>query len=70
MSAPAVEDLAGAHGKLVLFLASILQRADILPMGEFSRLLSTFASTVSETEPGEGRILAAWAQQVDAADSH
>jgi hypothetical protein len=64
MNFPAVDDLKGARGKLVLFLASILQRADILPMAEFSPLLTVYAATVGETAPAEGRILSDWADVV------
>jgi hypothetical protein len=69
MSAPTVKDLAGAQGKVVLFVASLLQRADIMPMAEFSRLLATFAVTIGETDPGEGQILAAWAREVGELES-
>lgn len=57
-------DLAGAQGKLVVFLASLLQRADVVSVAEFGRLLAVFADTVKETEPAEGTILAQWADLV------
>jgi hypothetical protein len=57
-------DLAGAQGKLVMFLASLLARAGVVETAEFAALLSTFAATVEETDPGEGRLLAAWASCV------
>jgi hypothetical protein len=70
MSALAPEDLAGANGKLVLFLASILQRADILPMTEFAQLLSVFANSVAETDPGEAAVLARWAAAIGTPSEH
>lgn len=57
-------DLAGAQGKLVMFLASLLARAGVVETAEFAALLSTFAETVGETAPGEGRLLASWASCV------
>jgi hypothetical protein len=38
-------ETAGALGKLVAFLASILQRAEILKAEEFADLLAVFAAT-------------------------
>jgi hypothetical protein len=55
------DDLAGAQGKLVVFLASLLQRAGVVPASEFADLLEIFASSVAETQPSEGAILAGWA---------
>ena len=57
-------DLAGAQGKLVLFLASLMHRSGVVQMAEFGDLLDTFASTVSEPEPEEGRLLSHWAAEV------
>ena len=61
-----VSHLAGAQAKLVIFIASLLQRADVARMDEFAALLSVFAETVSETEPDEARILDQWAAGVRA----
>jgi hypothetical protein len=47
-----------------MFLASLLARAGVVETAEFAALLSTFAATVEETDPGEGRLLAAWASCV------
>jgi hypothetical protein len=60
-------DLAQAQGKLVLFLASVLQSAGGPPRDEFGRLLAVFAQSVAETSPAEGAILAGWAHLVDGA---
>lgn len=57
-------DLEGAQGKLVVFLASLLQRADVVSVAEFGRLLAVFSDTVKETEPAEGTILAQWADLI------
>jgi hypothetical protein len=57
-------DLAGAQGKLVVFLASLLQGAGVVKSAEFAALLAMFAATVAETEPGEGAVLAQWASAV------
>jgi hypothetical protein len=54
-------DLVGAQGKMVVFIASLLQRAGVARMDEFGELLTVFADTVAETEPGEGAILRHWA---------
>jgi hypothetical protein len=61
-------DLADAQGKLVLFLASILQRAGGPPRDEFGRLLAVFAESVAESSPAEGAILTRWADLVAGAD--
>jgi hypothetical protein len=61
-------DLAQAQGKLVLFLASVLQSAGGPPRDEFGRLLAVFAESVGETSPGEGAILARWAELVASAN--
>lgn len=50
-----------AQGQLVVFLASLLQRQSVLKVEEFAQLLQVFADAVSETDPGEGDILAYWA---------
>jgi hypothetical protein len=62
---PTVEDIVGAQAKFVLFTASLLQRANILDMPEFARLLRVFAETVAETDPAEAAILDAWAAGCD-----
>jgi hypothetical protein len=54
-------DLAGAQGKLVMFLASLLARAGLVETAEFGALLMVFADSVRETDPGQGDILAEWA---------
>jgi hypothetical protein len=54
-------ETAGALGKLVAFLASILQRAEILKAEEFADLLAVFAATVAEANAREGVVLAGWA---------
>ncbi|MBV9509348.1 MAG: hypothetical protein JO303_03590 [Caulobacteraceae bacterium] len=48
----------------MLFLASLLHRERVIAGPEFGALLATFAATVSETDPGEGAILAGWAAAV------
>jgi hypothetical protein len=58
-------DLAGAQGKLVMFLASLLQRAGIVETAEFGALLLVFADSVRETDPGQGDILAEWASALN-----
>ena len=65
-ASPAVADahLAGAQARFVLFLASLLHRERVIAGPEFGALLATFAATVSETDPGEGAILAGWAAAV------
>lgn len=50
-----------AQGHMVAFLASILQRKNILKVEEFAQLLQVFADAVAETDAGEGDILAYWA---------
>jgi hypothetical protein len=65
-----IRDLVGAQGKLVVFLASLLQRAGVVKTGEFAAMLDTFALTVTETNPQEGSILAAWSAHVRAASGH
>lgn len=68
MVSASVDDLAGAQGKFMLFVASLLQRADVAPIGQFSRLLKIVAMTVEETSPEEAKILRSWAEglQIDA----
>ncbi len=63
-------ELVAAQGKLVVFIASLLQRADVARMEDFASLLGAFAETVEETEPGEGALLQSWASAVRAASSH
>lgn len=60
------DNLAGAQGKLVMFLASLLQRAGVVQTAEFAALLATYAATVEESQPEEGRLLASWASLVAA----
>jgi hypothetical protein len=62
-------DLAQAQGKLVLFLASVLESTGGPPRDEFGRLLALFAQSVTETSPGEGAILATWADHFAAIPS-
>jgi hypothetical protein len=64
------DDLAGAQGKLVVFLAALLQRANIVSSVEFGQLLAVFADTVAEEDPGEGEILSRWATAVKAMAPH
>lgn len=64
MSAAVDTDLAGAQAKFVVFLAALLERAHVVDGHEFASLLSTFAVTVVETNPGEGEILDGWASAV------
>jgi len=63
-------DLAGAQGKLVVFIASLLERGGVVQTAEFANLLAVFAETVSETRPGEGALLAAWAETVAGSQRH
>jgi hypothetical protein len=56
--------MVGAQGKLVMFIASLLQRAGVVEIAEFAALLAAFAATIEETDPGEGRLLAYWASCV------
>jgi hypothetical protein len=60
-----VGDVAGAQAKFVVFLASLLQRADLVKMDEFARLLAVFADSVAETDPGQARLLSDWAAVVN-----
>lgn len=60
------DDLAGAQGKLVVFLAALLERSNIASSAEFGQLLAVFADTVAESDPGEGAILSRWAAAVKA----
>lgn len=67
---PSPEDLAGAQGKLVVFIASLLQRSAGVRTSEFAALLDVYAATVAETAPGEAALLAAWSADVRAASGH
>ena len=60
-------DRIGAQGKLLAFLAAVLQRAGVIQTGDFASLLEAFAETVAESDPGEGQLLAAWTAAVRAA---
>ena len=64
MTAPSVNDLAGAQGKFAIFIASLLQRADVASMREFGELLRLYASTVADTDPGEAATLRGWAATI------
>lgn len=70
MTAPSPSTLADAQGKFAVFVAAMLQRAGGAPASEFADLLTVFARTVSETDPEEGKLLAAWADAVRAAQPH
>ena len=58
------ETLASAQGKFAVFVASLLQRAGVAPMGEFAELLAIFADTVADTDPDEALILKSWAATI------
>ena len=62
-----MDDLAGAQGKFAIFVASMMQRAGVAPMQEFSELLAMFADTVADTEPEEAAILSGWADAISRA---
>jgi len=70
VTAPTIDDLVGAQGELVAFVAVILERSAVAEVTEFAALLDTFADTVVETDPEQGRILAGWAAQVRAMRPH
>jgi len=70
VTAPSIDDLVGAQGKFVAFVAVILERSGVAEVNEFAALLDTFADTVVETDPEQGRILAGWAAQVRAMRPH
>jgi hypothetical protein len=53
-----------AQGKALALIAALLQRAGVVPVEEFGALLGVFAVTVSEDDPDQGDILAAWASIV------
>ncbi len=53
-----------AQGMIVVFLASVLERRDVIEAEEFGSLLDVFAATVSRTDPEEGQILISWAAAV------
>lgn len=67
---PNLTDLAGAQGKFAIFVASLLQRAGVAPMGEFADLLGMFAETVADTDPGEAEILRDWADSIRTVGTH
>ena len=48
----------------MIFIASLLQRADVASMQEFGELLSLYAATVADTDPGEAAILKGWAATI------
>lgn len=56
-----VSDLVETQGKLLVFLASLLERAGVVETSEFGALLTVFADSVRETDPDQGEILANWA---------
>ena len=66
MTAPSIEDLVGAQGKFVIFIASLMQRAGVASMDEFGELLSLYAATVADTDPAEAEILKGWASTISA----
>jgi hypothetical protein len=70
MTGPTPSTLADAQGKFAAFMAAMLQRAGGPPAAEFAELLDAFAQTVAETDPEEGKLLAAWADAVRAAQPH
>ena len=70
MTAPSIDDLVGAQGKFVIFIASLLQRADVASMQEFGKLLSLYAATVADTDPGEAAILKRWAAAIGDTVAH
>jgi hypothetical protein len=70
VTGPTPSTLAGAQGKFAVFMAAMLQRAGGAPSAEFAELLGVFAQTVAETDPEEGKLLAAWADAVRAAQPH
>jgi len=65
-----LEALAGAQGKFVIFVASLLQRAGVAPIEEFADLLGVYAECVAETDPGEADILRSWAASILAVRTH
>lgn len=62
--------LAGAQGKLVVFIASLLQRSAVLKTAEFASLLDVYADSVAETAPQEAAFLTAWSSEVRAVGGH
>ena len=70
MTGPTPSTLANAQGKFAVFLAAMLQRAGGPAAVDFAELLNAFALTVAETDPEEGKLLAAWADAVRAAQTH
>jgi hypothetical protein len=58
---PTPGELMRAQDQLVAFLAVLLQRKGVVKVEEFAGLLQVFAETVSETDVGEGEVLAYWA---------
>lgn len=65
-----LDDVIGAQGKFAVFVASLLQRTGVAPMAETAALLKVFAASVAETEPGEGAILAQWAEAITGSGDH
>jgi hypothetical protein len=61
MTSTSPSTLLHAQGKLVAFVAAMLQAAGIQQMEEFAALLGVFAATVAEEDAAQGEILAYWA---------
>jgi hypothetical protein len=57
-------DLAGAQGKLAIFIARLFQRTGVATMAEFSELLDMIAETMTTSEPGEAALLRQWAAAI------
>lgn len=60
-----VDDLVQATGLAISLLGSLLEAADVLPDGEFSRHLANLASVTRETASEQGDILDQWAAVAD-----
>lgn len=61
MSDTNTDDLAEATGLAISLLGSLLEGADVLPAGEFSRHMANLAGVTRETAPEQGDILDRWA---------
>ena len=70
MPDPTPGELMRAQGHLLAFLSSLLERRGIVAPGELASLLRTYAEVVAECEPGEGAILAYWAEVASGANAH
>jgi len=58
------EIMAQAHGDWLSFLATILEREQVIAGDELARALSEFASVTAVDRPEEGRILSFWAARL------